>query len=387
MNRDIVLLVDDEEDILNSLLRNLRKWAGRHGLVLETASSGKEAMEFLSEQHENTAVIISDQKMPRQSGAEFLCETAALYPAIVTMILTGHADTSDISAFIKAGIFSFLEKPWDAEHLLSEIEKAYQFYTLRRKNEEQEKILQSEIQLASEFQELFLKFDFPESSSLDFDFSHLHARDLPFGGDYFDIIGLDDDTCLILLGDVAGHGLRASFIVSVLRSIIHSEFLKERQDRASLFPAELLSWLNRRISKTLSRMPDIFLAFCACLINGRTGELVYSNAGQPPLMILTESGVKELVSKDLVLGVNPDSIYNQRHYSLRDGDVVVLCSDGIYPMGKEIRYVDKNIFHELLNEKRSSKCFIDDILKTVTKTEKKILRDDDITIFSARFSL
>ncbi|MBI9104851.1 MAG: fused response regulator/phosphatase [Spirochaetales bacterium] len=385
MNKDIVLIVDDEGDIRNSLLRNLRKWASGHGVLLETASSGMEALTFLCEHHENTAVIISDQKMPEKSGSEFLCETAALYPSIVTMILTGHADTSDISSFIKAGIYSFLEKPWEKEILISEVEKAYQFYSLRRRDSEQEKIIQSEMQLAFEFQNLFLKFDIPESAVFDFEIAQQHALELSFGGDYFDIITLGEEIFLILLGDVAGHGLRASFIVAVLKSIIHSEFIMERQGRERSFSAELLSWLNRRIGKVLEQMPDIFLAFSACIIDGKTGELVYSNAGLPPLMIVTESGVSELESKDLVLGVNPESIYNQQHYTLSGGDVLVLCTDGIYPMGKEIRYVDKNVFHELLNEKRGSSDLPGSILNTVISTEKKILREDDITIFSARF--
>ncbi len=384
MHKDIVLFVDDEEGIRNSVLRNLRKWAAGFGIRLETASSGMEALSFLCEHHQDTAVIISDQKMPELSGAEFLCEAATLYPSIVTMVLTGHASNSDISSFIKAGIFSFLEKPWEKDILVSEVEKAYQFYSLRRKASEQEKIMQSEIQLASEFHDLFLKYDLPKSGTLDFGISQKHAGELSFGGDYFDIISLGDEVYLILLGDVAGHGLRASFIVAILKSIIYSEFVKEWQSGEMISPADLLSWLNRRIGKVLERMPDIFLAFSACIIDGKTGKLGYSNAGLPPLMVITESGVIELVSNDLVLGVNPESVYTQKHYTLSDGDVLVLCTDGIYPMGKEIRHVDKFVFHELLREKRDSSDLTGSILNTVINTERKVLVEDDITIFSAR---
>ncbi len=387
MNNYILLLVDDEPDIQNSLKRNLRKWSVQNNITVESSNSGKEALKVLEEKSDRVAIIISDQKMPEITGSELLREVSSRYPHIVSIILTGHADTADISSFIEAGIFAFLEKPWDPPSLVSEVEKARQVYMLRKKTTEQEQLLQAELQLASEFQELFLKIEPPYSEYARFDFKHEHAKELSFGGDYYDIIQLGNEQFLLVIGDVAGHGLKASFLVAILKSIIYTEFIK--QNRASystdyISPAQFLTWLNKRINSLLKRTPDIFLAFSACLIDAQNKTLAFANAGQPPLIIIADNGVKELTTTDVALGVKPEAKYTETFYSLNSGDIVFLCTDGFYPTGKEVRHFNKTMLFEILAEQRESDSFAESILRIAQNSEKQLLKEDDVTLLYVR---
>lgn len=383
MTNYALLIVDDEEDIRRSLERALKKWADRKNVLIRLAASATEALEMLENEHVETAVIISDQKMPQRTGSDFLKEVAALYPDIVSIVLTGHADTSDMGDFIEAGIFAFLEKPWDNTKLVAEVAKALEVFQLRRKTAEQEKLLQADLAMASDFQELFLKVHIPESACFQFDVGHQYAKHLSFGGDYFDILRLKDEQYLLLLGDVAGHGLKAAFLVSILKSIIFSEFLKGKTG-GDISPADFLTWLNKRVQTILHRTPDLFLAFSACYINGHTGTLSCANGGQPPPLLIAKNGVVEICPPQPALGVDDSFTYSEATNQVSSGDVVLLCTDGVYPTGKNVHRIDKTIFYELLKEMRVNNRNIESIFKTLVNSEQELFEEDDATIISAR---
>lgn len=125
MSKCAILLVDDEQIVLNSLLLQLRNHFGSKYLY-ETALSGNEALEVIDELvgcGVNIILIISDWLMPGLRGDAFLEEVHGRYPETVKIILSGQADESAIqSARGKAGLFRYIQKPWDKEHLISIVE-------------------------------------------------------------------------------------------------------------------------------------------------------------------------------------------------------------------------------------------------------------------------
>ena len=107
-----ILVVDDEPDNLDLLYRTFH----REYKVLR-AENGPRALEILA-QEGDVAVIISDQRMPLMSGTEFLSLTAAQYPDIIRIILTGYTDVEDLVEAINSGkVFKYVTKPWDDEEL------------------------------------------------------------------------------------------------------------------------------------------------------------------------------------------------------------------------------------------------------------------------------
>lgn len=115
-----LLLLDDEENVLRSLVRLFR----RDGYKVLTASSTREAFDLLAS---NTVqVIVSDQRMPDMSGTEFLAKVRDLYPDTVRMVLSGYTDLATITEAINRGsIYRFLTKPWNDDELRSHIEAAF----------------------------------------------------------------------------------------------------------------------------------------------------------------------------------------------------------------------------------------------------------------------
>ncbi len=114
-----VLLVDDEENILSSLKRLLR----RDGYHIITAGSADQGLQRLAET--DVDVIVSDQRMPGISGVEFLRRAKALYPHTVRMVLSGYTELQSIIDAVNEGsIYRFLTKPWDDTQLRAHVAEA-----------------------------------------------------------------------------------------------------------------------------------------------------------------------------------------------------------------------------------------------------------------------
>ena len=134
MSSDRVLLVDDEEDFLETLAERMRS----RGLSVETATSGAAAL-VLAEEHTFDAVIL-DLAMPGMSGLETLERLLVIRPGIQVMVLSGRATISDAVEATRLGAIDVLEKPAPIDDLLEHIRAAR-----KRRLEEQERRSQEEI--------------------------------------------------------------------------------------------------------------------------------------------------------------------------------------------------------------------------------------------------
>lgn len=123
----ILLLVDDEPSILQSLLRVFRRTDFR---VL-TATNGEQALELI--ERLPVAVLVSDFNMPGLDGAELLSRARALRPEMSRVILSGNSDQDSVIRSINdGGALKFLTKPWDTDRLLSEVNSAFEIWLNQR---------------------------------------------------------------------------------------------------------------------------------------------------------------------------------------------------------------------------------------------------------------
>lgn len=125
-----LLLVDDEQNILSSLRRLLR----RDGYTILTATSGKQGLEVLASNQVD--VIVSDQRMPAMTGVEFLHKAKDMHPDTVRLVLSGYTDLQSVTDAINEGaIYKFLTKPWDDAMLRANIEEAFRRKAMSDENQ------------------------------------------------------------------------------------------------------------------------------------------------------------------------------------------------------------------------------------------------------------
>jgi len=124
-----ILLVDDEEAILETL-----GYTFEDDYEVFTATNAMRGLEIL-EANDPIAVVISDQRMPRMTGVEFLARVVELYPDTVRIILTGFADmTAIIQAINEGQIYAYIPKPWEPDQLKQVVSSAVAHHQLVREN-------------------------------------------------------------------------------------------------------------------------------------------------------------------------------------------------------------------------------------------------------------
>ncbi len=123
-----LLLLDDEENVLRSLVRLFR----RDGYRILAAGNVRDAFDLLATN--DVQVILSDQRMSDMSGTEFLGRVKMLYPDTVRLVLSGYTDLATVTEAINRGaIYRFLTKPWNDDELREHIRQAFRTHDELRK--------------------------------------------------------------------------------------------------------------------------------------------------------------------------------------------------------------------------------------------------------------
>ena len=136
-----LLLVDDEPKISRSLKRLLRG----DGYRIFEADSAAQGLAIL--RRESISVVITDQRMPNMSGAEFLVKIQDLYPDTLRILLSGYADFPSLVAAVNEGaIYKFMAKPWDNIQLRMQVHEAFEWQKLQWQNHQLHEIFNTTIE-------------------------------------------------------------------------------------------------------------------------------------------------------------------------------------------------------------------------------------------------
>ncbi len=131
-----VLLVDDETDFLETLVKRLQK----RNTAVAGAQSGTEALDLL--EREDFDVVVLDVRMPGMDGIETLRRIRKRFPLVEVVLLTGHANMEVAVEGMELGAFDYLMKPVDLDELLYKVQDAH-----KKKAIQEEKIRQIQIKL------------------------------------------------------------------------------------------------------------------------------------------------------------------------------------------------------------------------------------------------
>ncbi|WP_445241703.1 ATP-binding protein [Microcoleus vaginatus] len=131
MKKPVIVCIDDEPDVLNSLKIELKKVIGDQ-CIIETAEGGADALELLADLQADEyeiALVLSDYIMPDIKGDELLRRIHENSPETLTIMLTGQADLEALSNAIKyAKLYRYIPKPWQNEDLKLTVVEAVHSY-------------------------------------------------------------------------------------------------------------------------------------------------------------------------------------------------------------------------------------------------------------------
>jgi phosphoserine phosphatase RsbU/P len=156
------------------------------------------------------------------------------------------------------------------------------------------------------------------------------------GGDYYDFLDLGNRNVGVALADVAGKGIAAALIMSVVQASLRS--LTETRN-GSL--ADLVGKMNRLLHRSTGS--NSYATFFYAQVDEDKRELRYVNAGHNPPMLFRGAGwsagqepfdvsaanIEELATGGTIIGMFAQAAYEEASLELRSGDVLMLFSDGV----------------------------------------------------------
>lgn len=127
----VVLFVDDEQKTRKYFSR---LFDGKFKMLL--AVDGAEALEIFKDNIADIAVVITDQRMPNMTGAQLLEKVSELKPSCIRILSTAYADIdAAIDAVNKAGMYQYITKPWEVNHLEVALMRAIELYSIQKERD------------------------------------------------------------------------------------------------------------------------------------------------------------------------------------------------------------------------------------------------------------
>jgi sigma-B regulation protein RsbU (phosphoserine phosphatase) len=179
---------------------------------------------------------------------------------------------------------------------------------------------EEELKRAREIQQMLLPNVLPQLAGVQISGAWQPAREV--GGDYFDVIALDEKRLGICIGDVAGKGITAALLMANLQASFRAFAT------ADASPQAVCTKLNKFLSANLAS--GKFVTFFYAVLDADRRTLIYENAGHCPGLLIRGNGAAELLrGHGAVLGVLPDWIYQDSTVQLEQGDTLLLSTDGV----------------------------------------------------------
>ncbi len=244
----------------------------------------------------------------------------------------------------------------------------------RRREEEQLKI-------ASNIQGKLFPQIMPEIESFQIYGSNIPAKAV--GGDYYDLIKINEKEIIGIIADVSGKGIPAALLVSMFRTIFRMlvEHLKEYE------PERILFHLNNILINEI--VDGNFVTALCFKLNSETREISFSNAGHDPMMFYNsnENKIYEFDLDGAVLGIMDNETFESKKIITNKNDIILLYTDGVVEArNKEGEFFEFERLRNILleNNKFPSDFIVRKIYRSITKFLDGNNQNDDITIISLK---
>jgi sigma-B regulation protein RsbU (phosphoserine phosphatase) len=328
-----ILIADDQQDVLDAL----RMFLKGHGFVIHTVSSPLDLLAAAASREFD--VILMDLNYARDTtsgreGLDLLGGLEQIEQAPPIVVMTGWATVGLAVETMQHGVGDFVEKPWNNARLLEILQKQTALgrerrEARRRSAEENRSRIEAaahlrkqerELAEARAIQEKLLPRNIAQIPGYHIAGTWQSAGDV--GGDYFDVIPIDDHALAICIADVCGKGMPAALLMSNLQSAV-------RGLTSLALPGDVLcARLNSIVCANTAS--DRFITFFYAQLDPAARRLSYVNAGHNhPFVVHRDGSHERLQAGGGVLGIFDDQTYSLGTAQLAPGDCVLLFTDGV----------------------------------------------------------
>ena len=220
---------------------------------------------------------------------------------------------------------------------------------------------------------------FPDHSEFNIFAMLESAREV--GGDFYDFFFVDEDHFCMVVGDVSGKGVPAALMMAVCKTLIKSN------SRNVYHTSKVLTWVNNEMAKENENA--MFVTVFMGILNTKTGEFTYTNAGHNPTFIKRADGSVDKLTDlhGVVIAAMEGLKYKESKIIVNPGDIIFAYTDGIpeahSPEGK--MFGDDRLSNLLLTPFKTPKQLIKAVVKDVKSFEGGLEAFDDLTALSVQY--
>ena len=211
--------------------------------------------------------------------------------------------------------------------------------------------------------------------------AHTYLPATEVGGDFYDVLALDDGRLAVAVGDVAGHGVSSGLVMSMAKSALAVQVSFDPEVRA------VFGTLNRMVYQSARKR--LLATLCYAILDPQRRELQFASAGHLfPYRIGRDGKIESLESIAYPLGVRPTIEVEPHLARLEPGDAVFLCSDGLVEArreGSEESFGFERVERVLAQAAGNGASVIRDaVLAELQKFTGDSPREDDLTLLVLR---
>jgi sigma-B regulation protein RsbU (phosphoserine phosphatase) len=273
---------------------------------------------------EQPDLVILDLMLPRMNGYD-VCRQIRRHGLVtpIVMLTAQDQETHRVTGF-EAGADDYVTKPFSVRELLGRVRAI-----LRRSEGRTDLANQRELDGARQVQQRLLPAEIPQLPGI-----HIAGKWRPAritGGDYFDVLRLDETSVAVCIADVSGKGMPAAMMMSNLQAAVKSHASRKSS------PRELCAQVNRLMCANIASQG--FITFFYAVIDSRPRTLRYCNAGHNPPIFARDGVARRLDCGGGILGFIESWNYDEQEIRLQPGDRILMYTDGITenlnPSGEE----------------------------------------------------
>ncbi|MFH1681765.1 MAG: GAF domain-containing SpoIIE family protein phosphatase [Candidatus Eisenbacteria bacterium] len=239
------------------------------------------------------------------------------------------------------------------------------------------RLVDEEIALARSVQESIVPRRSPRLDGIDVAAVNVPSRQV--GGDYYDLIPMEQGELGIAIGDVSGKGIPAALLMSMLHAALHVQM--SRAARA----ADLIERLNRVLCR--STAVEQFATFFFGVYRREDGTIRFCNAGHnSPFVLRADGGTESLSEGGLVLGFMEEAPYGEGAVRVAEGDLVVFYTDGVTEEAREEEEYGEGRLIETVSRCRTRQAgeIVEAVLEDVARFAGRDRYADDFTLIVLR---
>lgn len=328
------LIIDDRESDVDFLRLILRQAEQEQTFQVAWESDQERALERL--RTEPFDLVLLDYQMPVVNGLDLLPKLRRVNPSVPIIMLTGQGNEAVAVQAIKRGAHDYLRKDdLTVPALLCTVMTALERRRLEEELAREREAHERDLQLARELQQAFLPESLPHFSpsqrpdQLGLRLYHRYTPTLAVGGDFFDVLPVDEHAAGVFIADIAGHGLQAALVTAVLRTLIEEN--KELAGDPAGFLQQLNSGLHRILRQTTN---PIFASAFYLMVDLREGRASFSSAAHPPQLHLRRSAEEvtrlvDLSRRGPMLGVEEEAVFAPHVVMVDPRDLFLLFTNDL----------------------------------------------------------